>query len=596
MGDVTGGGAFRRALRLIVLIALVAAAFGFEPVPLRAAEPDIAAQSAIVIDADTGAVLYAKNPDESWAPASLTKIAIALVALESAPLDQLLTVEQYDLVGESSMGLAAGDELTLETALYGLLLPSGNDAAMTIARNLGALPGDSPQESVDRFMRRTNLMLERMGLRNTHLLNPHGLDQTGHRSTARDLALVTREALRDPTFRQIIGSPIYQDGRYALQQSNRLLGSYPGLIGGKTGITDGCGYCLMEAAERDGHTVIVVLLGSTAEAWYQDAETLLDYGFAQLAQGSAEQPAPASSVQSSPARSPDAAMAENAELTQAATTTGPVPSPTAAVPSPQPATGLTVRREAPDVAVVRPAAAPEEKPETWRWPVSALLAMGAALALVTTYPTVLGLGSLLWQRRQRARRRASEHRLRRQQAEARWGTREERQQRQRRAMAEVRVKADVRARGSVSTRSRPAAVQRPVPVGTSCPAGQPRVVTFNAAEAITGRAIKLARRGDYHAAESEFRRALRVDAGYDFTRCPGFWSMPPAGYVLAARAYRAVRRGRDARTLLTVVRLCFGSTPLLEAELDQASAIAESPDSPARQVIERPLVRSGQPR
>lgn len=591
---MTGGGAFRRALRLIVLIALVAATFGFEPVPLRAAEPDIAARSAIVIDADTGAVLYAKNPDEPWAPASLTKIVIALVALESAPLDQTLTVEQYDLVGEASMGLAAGDELTLETALYGLLLPSGNDAAMTIARNLGGLPGDSPQESVDRFMRRTNLMLERMGLHNTHLLNPHGLDQPGHRSTARDLALVTREALRDPTFRRIIGSPIYQDGRYALQQSNRLLGSYPGLIGGKTGITDGCGYCLMEAAERDGRTVIAVLLGSTAEAWYQDAETLLDYGFAQLAQGSAGQPAPAE-IQAAPARSSDAASTGDAEFTQTATATGTIPSPTAALPSPQPATGLTVRREAPDVAVVRPAAAPEEKPETWRWPISALLAMGAALALVTTYPTVLGLGSLLWQRRQRARRRASEYRLRRQPAEARWSTRDERQQRQRRGMAEVRVKADARARGSVSTRSRTAAVQRQAPAGASGPAEQPHVVTFNAAEAITGRAIKLARRGDYHAAESEFRRALRVDASYDFTRCPGFWSMPPAGYVLAARAYRAVRRGRDARTLLTVVRLSFGSTPLLEAELDQASAIAESPDSPARQVIDRPLVRSEQP-
>ncbi|GBD16276.1 D-alanyl-D-alanine carboxypeptidase DacB [bacterium HR26] len=572
---MTGGGTFRRAFRLVVLITLVAAAFGFESVPLRAAEPDIAAQSAIVIDAGTGAVLYARNPDEPWAPASLTKIAIALVALESAPLDQRLTVEQYDLVGEASMGLAAGDELTLETALYGLLLPSGNDAAMTIARNLGALPGDSPKESVDRFMRRTNLMLERMGLRNTYLLNPHGLDQPGHRSTARDLALVTREALQDPTFRRIIGSPIYQDGHYALQQSNRLLGSYPGLIGGKTGITDGCGYCLMEAAERDGRTVIAVLLGSTAEAWYQDAETLLDYGFAQLAQGSAGQPAPAE-IQAAPARSSDAASTGDAEFTQTATATGTVPSPTAALPSPQPATGLIVRREAPDVAVVHPAAAPEEKSEAWRWPVSALLAMGAALALVTTYPTVLGLGSLLWQRRQRARRCASEHRLRR-------------------GVAEVRLTADARARGSISTRSRTAAVQWQPPAGASGPAGQPRVVTFNAAEAITSRAIKLARRGDYHAAESEFRRALRVDASYDFTRCPGFWSMPPAGYVLAARAYRAVRRGRDARTLLTVVRLSFGSTPLLEAELDQASAIAEPPDSPVRQVIDRRLARSGQP-
>lgn len=590
---MTGGGAYRRALRLIAVVTLATIAAGLEPMPLRAADLAIAAESAIVIDADTGTVLYAKSPDQPWAPASLTKIAVALVALESAPLDEVLTVDQYDLVGEASMGLAAGDELTLETALYGLLLSSGNDAAMTIARNLGSLPGDSPQESVDRFMRRTNLMLERMGLHDTHFLNPHGLDQPGHRSTAHDLALLTREALRNPTFRQIIGSPIYQDEHYALQQSNRLLGSYPGLIGGKTGITDGCGYCLMQAAERDGHTIIAVLLGSTAESWYQDAEALLDYGFAQLARGSAQQPS-STAPQAAPIETTEAAVTGDAELTQAATATGRAPVSTAAVPSQQPATGLTVRREAPDVAVIRPAATTEEPPETWRWPVSALLAMGAALALVTTYPTVLGLGSLLWQRRERARRRAAERRLLRQQVARRWDTRDERR-RQHRGTARHGIAGDPLKRGPRPTRTRPAGLERPTSAPASGSGDQPRVVAFNAAEAITARAIKLARRGDYHAAESEFRHALRVDASYDFTRCQGFWSMPPAGYVMAARAYRAVRRGRDARTLLTVVRLSFGSTPLLEAELDQAAAIVEPLESPVYQMANRPLARSGQP-
>jgi D-alanyl-D-alanine carboxypeptidase (penicillin-binding protein 5/6) len=549
------------------------------PAPLWAAEPEVVAQSAIVIDAGTGAVLYQKRADEPWAPASLTKIVTAMVALESAPLDQPLTVEPYDLVGEASMGLDAGEELTLETALYGMLLASGNDAAMTIARNLGALPGDSPQESVDRFMRRANLMLERMGIHQTRLLNPHGLDQPGHRSTARDLALITQQALRNPAFRQIIGSPMYQDARYALQQSNRLLGSYPGLIGGKTGITERCGYCLMQVAERDGHTIVVVLLGSTVQAWYQDAQLLLDYGFEQAGkEAAASSPWQATSASSS--RPEDAGVA----------VTRPQPSATLAdVQKHPPVAGhgiaraaerLDVQREAPDIAVVRPATNPAAgHRDGWLWPVSALVAMGAAVALVTTYPAVLGLGSLLWQRHRAASRRAIERRRRHWDdpvASTRWLTaRHTIRQRRPHPMTP----------GSLHPRRFPEAhasrprhnwgrTPPPLTAGTA-EALPPRVVRFDAAEAITSRAIKLARRGDYHAAESEFLRALQVDLGYDFTRCPGFWSLPPAGYVIAARAYRAVGRKRDARTLLTVVRLSFGSTPLLEAELARASALVD---------------------
>lgn len=571
MVDVTEFRSLTCLARTVALIASVTLA-SLSPTPVLAAPPDIVAQSAIVIDADSGTVLYQKNADESWAPASLTKIATALVALESAPLDQTLTVDQYDLVGEASMGLAPGDELTLETALYGLLLPSGNDAAMTIARNLGALPGDSPQESVDRFMRRTNLMLERMGLRHTRFLNPHGLDQPGHRTTARDLALLTRQALRNPTFRSIIGSPIYVDGQYALEQSNRLLGSYPGLIGGKTGITDGCGFCLMEAAERDGHTVIAVLLGSTAQAWYQDATLLLDYGFEQLASGTA---------------GPAAAATTIAPLVGAGTpvtnvTATSVQPPVTAVTTPAVGTGsLAVQRTAPDVAVVRPASTDEPRDSSWRWPLSALLAMGAALALVTTYPTVLGLGSVLWQRRaQQASARRAHVRQRRRPVHPAEGRRAEPHRHQPAATGTVRNDARPALAPAGRRRQRPA-TGRPSLGTTQASAAasdSARVIRFDPAEAITTRAIRLARRGDYHAAESEFRHALRVDPAYDFTRCPGFWSMPPAGYVLAARAYRTVRRCRDARTLLTVVRLSFGSTPLLEAEIQALAAIAEPAD------------------
>ncbi len=594
---MTGGGASSRVFRLLALIAAMATALGSDPVSLRAAAPEVVAASAIVIDADTGAVLYEKRADEPWAPASLTKIVTALVALETAPLDQMLTVEPSDLVGEASMGLAAGDKLTLETALYGLLLPSGNDAAMTIARNLGALPGDSPQESVDRFMRRTNLMLKRMGLRDTRLLNPHGLDQPGHRTTARELALVTREALQNPTFRRIISSPVYEDGRYSLQQSNRLLGSYPGLIGGKTGITDGCGYCLMEAAELDGHTVIAIVLGSSVEAWYEDARVLLDYGFAQLASGNTAQEPFATAIPRAalPAGSASASATRSSEFPQRVAATTPGPSALAG-PSENRTTGsLAVDRAAPDVAVVRPASAAQgSSRETWRWPLSALLAMGAALAVVTTYPAVLGLGSLLWQRRRAARRRAIDARLFASVAApaARPAARHTRRQRGRPSTMPTRPESRQPSRKPAAGSPRRSWSVPAASVGHR-ETERPRVVRFNAAEAVTSRAIKLARRGDYHAAESEFLHALKIDPSYDFTRCPGFWSMPPAGYVLAARAYLALRRGRDARTLLTVVRLSFGSTPLLEDELQRASDIDEAPALPLGLQLSQSLPRRG---
>lgn len=240
-------------------------------------EPEIAATSAIVVDASTGEVLFNKDAELRLPPASLTKIFTAVVALESVPLDRQMSVNASDLVGEASMGLVSGETLTLETLLYGLLLPSGNDAAMTIARNLGG-------GSIESFVTDENARISELGLTDTALLNPHGLDADLHYSSARDLAAMTMFALRtQPDFIRISGALEHHADGHDLFQTNDLHVTYPGLVAGKTGVTDEAGYCLMEVAERDGRRVIAVLLGSTSDAWYADAELLLDYGFAALA-------------------------------------------------------------------------------------------------------------------------------------------------------------------------------------------------------------------------------------------------------------------------------------------------------------------------
>jgi serine-type D-Ala-D-Ala carboxypeptidase (penicillin-binding protein 5/6) len=249
------------------------------PVQVRAEAPDepaIVAESAIVVDASTGEVLYDHAADDVRPMASLTKLFTAFVAMEIAPLDLPMTVDEVDLVGEASMGLEAGDTLTLLTLLHGTLLPSGNDAASVIARNAG---GGSQQ----RFLEHANNRINEMGLTSTHLANPHGLDADGHHSTARDIATLTMHMLAtNSRFAAIISTPSFSGDGYTVYNTNRLLNAYEGLIGGKTGVTDAAGYCLMQIAERDGHVVITVLLGSTSGSWYADAERLLDYGFANI--------------------------------------------------------------------------------------------------------------------------------------------------------------------------------------------------------------------------------------------------------------------------------------------------------------------------
>jgi D-alanyl-D-alanine carboxypeptidase len=349
--------------RAAVLAAIVACLLAIQPAGSAAqeiVEPDIVAERAIVVDATTGDILLDHGANEPVAMASLTKLFTAFVSIESTPLDRQMTVADYDLVGEASMGLSSGEVLSFETLLHGMLLPSGNDAATAIARNLGARTGDSDSEAAQRFIDRANARIATIGIHNTHLVNPHGLDADGHYSTARDLAALTIYALNhEPTFASVISTPEYSGEGHHVTNTNRLLGSYEGLIGGKTGVTDNAGYCLMQVAEQNGRRIVVVLLGSTPEYWYADAEALLDYGFA------------ASAIPGAAPRFGQISFAS---------------APAVTAPTSEPIAGLAVTESAAGTAVVSQldiAGTPRRSP--WLWIVSAIVVAPAALVTVTQF-------------------------------------------------------------------------------------------------------------------------------------------------------------------------------------------------------------------
>lgn len=230
----------------------------------------VSARSAIVLDAQTGQVLFEQNADEILPMASTTKIMTALVTIESGGLDRTYTVKkEYTLVEGSSMYLQEGEEITLRDTLYGLLLMSGNDAALAIAGECGG------QEA---FLAAMNDKALALGLGNTHFENPNGLDSANHHTTARELAQLTAYALQNPTFREIVSTDSCTAAGRTMVNHNKLLRLYPDAIGVKTGYTSKSGRCLVSAAERNGRQLVAVTLNDPDD--WDDHIAMLDAAFA----------------------------------------------------------------------------------------------------------------------------------------------------------------------------------------------------------------------------------------------------------------------------------------------------------------------------
>ncbi len=234
----------------------------------------VSAESAVLINAENGEIYFEKNAYSRLPMASTTKIMTALVALENSEPDDAVFVDARAVgVEGSSVYLTEGELLTMEELLYALLLSSANDAAAAIAYEIGG--------SIEEFAEMMNIKAEELGLHDTHFENPHGLDSEAHYTTARDLAFLTAEALKNETFARIVSTykttiPCNGGSRYLINH-NKLLKSYDGAVGVKTGFTKKSGRCLVSAAERDGLTLIAVTIKAPDD--WNDHKAMLDCGF-----------------------------------------------------------------------------------------------------------------------------------------------------------------------------------------------------------------------------------------------------------------------------------------------------------------------------
>ncbi len=236
----------------------------------------LSARSAVLMDAASGRLLYEKNGFERLPMASTTKIMTAILAVENCAMDDVVTVSPVASgVEGSSLWLEIGEKLTVEQLLYGLMLKSGNDAAVALAEHIAG--------SVDAFAAMMNRRASELGMYNTHFETPNGLDSENHYTTARDMAVMTRHAMTLPKFREIVGAKNAsipwqgKDWDRSLKNHNKLLWQYEGCTGVKTGYTKKSGRCLVSSALRDGRELIAVTLNAPDD--WNDHTRMLDYGF-----------------------------------------------------------------------------------------------------------------------------------------------------------------------------------------------------------------------------------------------------------------------------------------------------------------------------
>lgn len=271
-----------RALLLVVLATTFAVqghgspatAVAVNDIPL----PEIYAENAVVLS-DFNEVLYDQNAHRRTAMASTTKIMTAIVAVRYGNLDSDVLIDESDTIGEATMGLWAGEVVTLRGLLHGLLMPSGNDAAMAIARSVGwQSDTKDADEARQNFYDLMNETAREYQLRDTHFMNPHGLDEYGHYSTPFDLAIMLRAALNYEEIRQIMQTrTIHIDG-HDLWNGNRLFNIREDVLGGKTGYTEAAGFCLAAIAGSGGRYVIAVVTRDDGDNWFYDVSNLIDYG------------------------------------------------------------------------------------------------------------------------------------------------------------------------------------------------------------------------------------------------------------------------------------------------------------------------------
>ena len=269
-------------------IALLLSVLSVFPCTVKAEdELRVSAESAVLIEAESGEILFEKNCEQRLPMASTTKIMTALVVIEQGNTDRVVEVAPEAVgVEGSSMYLKAGEKLTVKELLYGLMLESANDAATALAYSVSG--------GTEEFAALMNERARKLGTRNTHFTNPHGLDDEEHYTTAHDLAMITREAMKNELFCEIVSThnktvPLNgEEGIRSLVNHNRLLKTYEGAVGVKTGFTKRSGRCLVSAAERGGVRLIAVTLNAPND--WEDHKRMLDLGFDTLERISVAEP------------------------------------------------------------------------------------------------------------------------------------------------------------------------------------------------------------------------------------------------------------------------------------------------------------------
>jgi D-alanyl-D-alanine carboxypeptidase (penicillin-binding protein 5/6) len=271
-------------VKLIVVLLLLSLATPFYALngalPVHAEDVIVKSECAVLIDAKSNKILYEKNADEKWAPASLTKVMTLILGFEAirdkkAAFDDLVTAtDEVRKPGGTTIFLETGESMVLKDILLGIAVASGNDAAIALAEHLGG-----SQES---FVRMMNEKARELGALNTSFKNPHGISEDGHYSTARDLALISSYATKFPDLLKM--TAIYQEylrnGKTWLVNRNRLINFYEGADGLKTGFTSEAMYCLSATAQRDDMRLVSIVLGAPDPATrFADVQRLFNWGF-----------------------------------------------------------------------------------------------------------------------------------------------------------------------------------------------------------------------------------------------------------------------------------------------------------------------------